>query len=172
LTQDARTVGSALRSFQIEHCPSVCSDRFEEFMHELFADRIAKRRIDSLLPDDELSEVYHAATLPNAGSLYDQDPLGGFGGLGIVQLMVPPGTSETSNDGTNTVLDDNIHFFLPNTYQPGTVITYGPGAPAGLQEGVRKEHLLAWRGIHNGTQYVADNGNPVNVSATVTPTHV
>jgi eukaryotic-like serine/threonine-protein kinase len=72
--QDARTMGSALRSFQIEHCPSVCSDRFEEFMHELFADRIAKRRLDSLLPDDELSEVYHAAALSNAGSLYDQPP--------------------------------------------------------------------------------------------------
>jgi eukaryotic-like serine/threonine-protein kinase len=75
--QDARTMGTVLRSFQIEHCPSVCSDRFEEFMTELFKDRIAKRRLDSLAPDDELSEVYHAAALlPGAAAMYDQPPQG------------------------------------------------------------------------------------------------
>ena len=41
-----------------------------------------------------------------AGTSYDTEPLGGLGGMGIVQLMVPPG--ENLVDGTNTRLDDNI----------------------------------------------------------------
>jgi hypothetical protein len=91
-----------------------------------------------------------AGSPPLAGSTYDGEPLGGFGGMGIVQLMVPPGTSTTSNDNTNTILDDNIVFRLPNT---GTPIT-----------GAGKQQLLAWRGFPNTSGvFVDDAGNPTNI---------
>ncbi|MBL9079832.1 MAG: hypothetical protein JNL08_20205 [Planctomycetes bacterium] len=59
---------------------------------------------------------------------YDSAPLGGFGGMGIVQLMTPPGTN---TDGTNTVLDDNI-----TVLQNGATLS-----------GAQKQAMLAWRGI-------------------------
>ena len=95
---------------------------------------------------------------PNSGTAittgwrtnYDSAPLGGFGGMGIVQLMVPPGDPATTIDGTNTILDDNIR-----VYQNGALLP-GPG----------KQAMLAWRGFPNEFgQGVADNGlviNPTN----------
>ena len=44
-----------------------------------------------------------------SGTQYDSNPLGALGGMGIVQLMTPPGDN---SDGTNTVLDDNIEIVL------------------------------------------------------------
>ncbi|MFN9706569.1 MAG: Ig-like domain-containing protein [Planctomycetota bacterium] len=91
-----------------------------------------------------------AGTPPRAGALYGRDPLGGFGGMGVVQLMVPPGTAATSDDNTNTILDDNIIFRLPNTT---TRI-----------DGVAKQQLLAWRGFPNNSgDFVNDAGNPINI---------
>jgi hypothetical protein len=58
---------------------------------------------------------------------YDKVPRGGFGGMGVVQLMAPPGDN---SDGTNTRLDDNINFRRNNV-------------PATAAE---KEALLYWRG--------------------------
>lgn len=80
------------------------------------------------------------------GSLYDQNPLGGFGGMGIVQLMAPSGDNA---DGTNTVLDDNIDVRLPQN------------PPAGLT----KQSVLGWRGHPNaaGTVFRDDNGTPITV---------
>ena len=73
-------------------------------------------------------------------TLYDSAPLGGFGGMGIVQLMAPPGTN---TDGTNTVLDDNIRMI-----RAGLVLT-----------GAAKRDLLAWRGFPNQFgQGVDDSG--------------
>ncbi len=75
---------------------------------------------------------------------YDLAPLGGFGGMGVVQLMAPPGDNLT--DGTNTRLDDNILFF-----QDGV-----------LTSGTTKERLIGWRGFPNAIgQGVADNNLPV-----------
>lgn len=76
-----------------------------------------------------------------AGSTYDSHPLGGFGGMGIVQLMVPPGEN---TDGTNTALDDNINIVLPTN------------PPTGLT----KQSVIGWRGFPNaaGTAFVGDNG--------------
>ncbi len=91
-----------------------------------------------------------------AGSSYDGEPLGGLGGMGIVQLMVPPG--ENLNDGTNTRLDDNIRMLVPGTYStPGTGIDL---------LGARKRQLLGWRGFPNalGT-FVDDDGNPTNIGS-------
>lgn len=92
---------------------------------------------------------YRASGTPMlGGTQYDGEPLGGLGGMGIVQLMVPPG--ENLTDGTNTRLDDNIQFRLP-------------GSPIDLL-GASKRQLLGWRGFPNalGT-YVDDFGNPTSV---------
>jgi hypothetical protein len=74
----------------------------------------------------------------NFRTTYDATPLGGFGGMGIVQLMAPPGTNA---DNTNTVLDDNI------------VMIRGGGAVVGNL----KRDLIAWRGFPNQAgQGIAD----------------
>ncbi len=78
-------------------------------------------------------------------TLYDSAPLGGFGGMGIVQLMAPPGTN---TDGTNTRLDDNINVFRASV----------------LQSGAGKRNLLAWRGFPNSLgQGVDDSGTVVTI---------
>lgn len=85
-----------------------------------------------------------------AGTSYDGEPLGGLGGMGIVQLMVPPG--ENLVDGTNTRLDDNISFRLPGS----TVDLLGDS----------KRQLLGWRGFPDATgTYVDDFGNPTNIGS-------
>ncbi len=85
---------------------------------------------------------------PLAGTSYDTEPLGGLGGMGIVQLMVPPGDNLT--DGTNTLLDDNILFRLPGS----TIDIVGPG----------KRQLLGWRGFANAAGvFVDDAGVATNV---------
>jgi hypothetical protein len=94
---------------------------------------------------------YPAAGQPQIpGTLYDTEPLGGFGGMGIVQLMTPPGDNA---DGTNTVLDDHIHFYLPGQLQ-------GAGLPAPIGA-AGKQQLLAWRGLPDGGTARDDFGNPV-----------
>src|SRR5690606_20733578 len=73
-------------------------------------------------------------------------PSGGMGGLGIIQLMAPPGSE--NSDGTNTLLDENI-FIIKN----GNPLTGG-----------EKQRYLAWRGMPdaNGTMR-DDSGNPVTI---------
>ncbi len=80
-----------------------------------------------------------------APATYDAAPLGGLGGMGIVQLMAPPGTNA---DLTNTTLDDNIR-----VVRLGTEVT-----------GAVKQQMLAWRGFPNSSGVlVDDNGNPTNI---------
>lgn len=88
-------------------------------------------------------------TITNAfATTYDSAPLGGFGGMGIVQLMAPPGDPATTSDGTNTILDDNIR-----------VLSSGA-----LATGALKQQILAWRGFPNGLgQGVDDSGTPINI---------
>ena len=62
------------------------------------------------------------------GSSYDEEPTGGLGGMGIIQLMVPPGDNA---DNTNTRLDDNIVVKIANLEVNGT----------------QKEDILGWRGF-------------------------
>jgi len=91
-----------------------------------------------------------------AGTSYDTEPLGGLGGMGIVQLMVPPG--ENLFDGTNTRLDDNIRMLQPGSYTtPGTGIEL---------TGANKRQLIGWRGFPNnlGT-FVDDAGNPTDIGS-------
>jgi hypothetical protein len=76
---------------------------------------------------------------------YDSAPLGGLGGMGIVQLMAPPGTNA---DNTNTILDDNIRFIRLGVEATGTL----------------KQQLLAWRGFPNASgELVGDNGVATNI---------
>ncbi|MFY9345795.1 MAG: hypothetical protein WAT39_25110, partial [Planctomycetota bacterium] len=83
-------------------------------------------------------------TIP--GTMYDSAPLGGFGGMGVVQLMTPAGTGNP--DGTNTILDDNIR-----------VIRNGV-----LLGGAQKQRFLAWRGYVNAAGVrVDDFGVPTNI---------
>ncbi len=83
------------------------------------------------------------------GTTYDREPLGGLGGMGIVQLMVPPGPNGT-DDETNTILDDNI-------------IVRRPGVTLPLKN-LDKIKALAWRGFQDANgAFVADNGVPTNI---------
>ena len=90
--------------------------------------------------------------LPISGTTYDQDPLGGFGGMGIVQLLAPTGDN---SDGTNTALDDNIYFYLPGQLSIPQATPLGAAA---------KRQLLAWRGFpgSDGT-HIDDSGAPVMI---------
>lgn len=84
-----------------------------------------------------------------AGSVYDAAPLGGLGGMGVVQLMVPPGTVPApGTDGTNTNLDDNIVL-----KQAGVTVN-----------GATKQALLAWRGFPDQIgQGRDDDGDAINI---------
>ena len=81
------------------------------------------------------------------GTTYDRLPLGGFGGLGIVQLVTRPGDN---SDGTNTLLDDNI------------VLMRG----SRILGGAEKRRYLAWRGYENAAGVrVDDFGAPTAIGS-------
>jgi hypothetical protein len=81
------------------------------------------------------------------GTSYDSEGLGGFGGMGVVELATRPGNN---SDGTNTVLDDNIVLM-----QNGVPLT-----------GATKQRFLAWRGWKNAAGVrVDDFGNPTNIGS-------
>ncbi len=96
----------------------------------------------------------------------DERPMGAFGGMGIIQLMAPPGDPASSTDGTNTVLDDNIRFFIGDFN--GSVVT-----------GRHKQRLLGWRGLFNpqsqewqddvGNLISLDDGDDPSTAAVVDP---
>ena len=89
-----------------------------------------------------------SGTAMTLGSVYDDNPLGGLGGMGIVQLMVPPG--DNSADGTNTRLDDHIAVFRSGVEQLGAA----------------KQAILAWRGFTGANgELVDDAGVPTNIGA-------
>jgi hypothetical protein len=70
---------------------------------------------------------------------------GGFGGMGIVQLVTPVGANA---DGTNTVFDDSILLYRNNV----------------LLAGAEKQRFLAWRGWPNAQSVLVDDfGRPTNV---------
>ncbi|MGE0142036.1 MAG: hypothetical protein AB7I19_02680 [Planctomycetota bacterium] len=73
-------------------------------------------------------------------------PVGGLGGMGIVQFVTPIGANQ---DGTNTILDDHVH-----VVQNGARLT-----------GAQKQRYLAWRGYFDAARatYVDDAGLPTNI---------
>ena len=89
---------------------------------------------------------------------YDANPAGGVGGMGIVQMMAPPG--DNSVDGTNTILDDNIHF-----YMPGMMVVAGPSNPANRLTGLAKQQLLGWRGFPDSQGEWRDDGGDLTSNA-------
>lgn len=82
---------------------------------------------------------------------WDNTPIGGFGGMGLVQLMMPPGED---SDGTGNRLDDRIRFFV-KLAATGEIIEVDAN---------RKKQMLAWRGWpdQNGI-FVDDDGMPTNI---------
>lgn len=88
-----------------------------------------------------------------AGTSYDSAPLGALGGMGVVQLMAPPGNPDPAvpqPDNTNTVLDDNIR-----VYQNSVEVF-----------GQTKIQLLAWRGFPNANGVLVDDfGVETNIGA-------
>lgn len=80
---------------------------------------------------------------PTFGTNYDSAPLGGFGGMGVIQLITPFGNNA---DGTNTRLDDGI-----------LLVRNG-----NLLFGAEKQRFLGWRGYPNALGVrVDDNGVPL-----------
>ncbi len=83
---------------------------------------------------------------------YDTASLGAFGGMGVIQLLAPPGPVSVGEvvDNTNTLLDDHIKMIKNGITTTGT----------------EKKSLLAWRGFPdlNGT-FVDDNGTATNIGA-------
>ncbi|MBI5851213.1 MAG: hypothetical protein HZB39_09310, partial [Planctomycetes bacterium] len=65
-------------------------------------------------------------------SIYPQRPIGGFGGMGLIQLHVPPGDDA---DGTGCAFDDHIRFLDVDAN----------GFPFEVSA-ARKTALLGWRG--------------------------
>jgi hypothetical protein len=102
-----------------------------------------------------ISGKYPASGQPMmSGLVYDEEPTGALGGMGIVQLMVPPGDPSSSNDLTHTLLDDNINFYL------GTI----SGPPL---TGNQKRQLLGWKGFPNAQGvWVADDGEETLILGT------
>lgn len=81
---------------------------------------------------------------------WDDKPTGGFGGMGLVQLMVPPGDD---SDGTGNRLDDNIRFLFFDAV----------GDPQEVSP-LRKKQLLAWRGWPNEAGTLVDDlGDPTDI---------
>lgn len=75
---------------------------------------------------------------PPNDTRWDDQPAGGFGGMGVIQLMAPTGNNE---DGTNTVLDDGIDIVKD-------------GIPL---SGAEKQRYLAWRGFANEQGTLVDD---------------
>jgi hypothetical protein len=85
------------------------------------------------------------AMSPSFGTNYDSAPLGGFGGLGLIQLVARPGNN---SDGTNTYLDDGITLIRNG-------VTLG---------GAQKQRFLGWRGWPDASGMFADDfGFPILV---------
>ncbi|MEO0481079.1 MAG: hypothetical protein AAF196_16535, partial [Planctomycetota bacterium] len=85
---------------------------------------------------------------------WDDFPAGGFGGLGLIQIVTPPGQNA---DGTNTILDDSIVVRDP----AGNILS-----------GAMKQAALSWRGFPRaGGDGVDDQGNAIQLGVQVGDIH-
>ncbi len=114
-----------------------------------------------------ISGKYPGLGGPSSNAAWDFNPLGGFGGLGLIQLMVPPGPSAGANvDGTATRLDDNIFFYNDDVkLDAGLASATNPHAPGGpAMTGIVKQKFIGWRGVldEQGVGH-DDSGNPVTL---------
>jgi hypothetical protein len=76
-------------------------------------------------------------------STWNGAPSGGFGGLGVIQLMAPPGDPNSTTDGTRTILDDNI-------------VILNNGIPL---SGQGKMNYISWRGTPDKDGVFKDDFN-------------
>lgn len=84
-----------------------------------------------------------AAKYPPGNPTWNTKPAGGFGGLGVVELITPVGTN---GDGTNTIFDDGIDVIR------GTQVLTG----------AEKQRYLAWRGFPDASGIWRDDaGNAI-----------
>ena len=96
--------------------------------------------------DGRISEKYTDPTASNLADSWNAYASGGFGGLGIIQLMAPPGDPISTSDGTNTILDDNIDI----VFEGATLF------------GSDKMRFLGWRGMPGSDGvFRDDSGAPV-----------
>ncbi|MEZ5963900.1 MAG: Ig-like domain-containing protein [Planctomycetota bacterium] len=118
---------------------------------------------------NQVSGKYPAKGGPTSRTTWDANPIGGFGGLGLIQLMAPPGDNlpagPLGGDGTNTRLDDSVFFYadddkLAEGLEPGTN-PHRENGPA--ITGGNKQRLLGWRGFAPNENYIGidDEGNEV-----------
>ena len=95
---------------------------------------------------------------------FDFNPIGGFGGLGLVQLMTPAGDNlpaALGGDGTNTVLDDNVFFYSDDAQLDRGLASTNPNG-AGAMVGAQKMRYLGWRGLIDGRGVGRDDaGNAI-----------
>ena len=89
---------------------------------------------------------------PVTAGTYDRHGLGAFGGMGLIQLMAPPGRVDSSGgdpDNTGTILDNNIDCF---------------GANNAKLTGQAKKDFLAWRGFPDDKGVPRDDfGNELTI---------
>lgn len=103
-----------------------------------------------------------------AAAAWDINPIGGFGGLGLVQLMAPPGDNRplaSGGDGTATRLDDHVFFYRDDRALEVGLRAANPHAPdGGALTGETKARYLGWRGTRD-EQGVGrdDDGNVVRL---------
>lgn len=116
-----------------------------------------------------ISGKYPGKGGPSAAATWDFNPVGGFGGLGLVQLMAPPGDNLPiiqDGDGSNTRLDDNIFFYLDDAKLDQGLNSPNPhrqGGPA--MTGSDKIRFIAWRGFSDEMGARKDDrGAPVTLT--------
>ncbi|MEZ5963899.1 MAG: hypothetical protein R3F56_08655 [Planctomycetota bacterium] len=86
-----------------------------------------------------------------SASQWDLSAAGGFGGSGLVQLMVPAGDNApiaAGGDGTDTRLDDRVFFYEDDAHLArGLAADEDGGAQRYALSGGRKIRYLGWRGL-------------------------
>jgi hypothetical protein len=100
---------------------------------------------------NQVAGKYPGRGAPSSVAAFDVNPVGGFGGMGLVQLMTPPGDNlpeAAGGDGTLTRLDDAIFFYPDDRRLEQGLASANPHAANGpALRGLRKARYLGWRGL-------------------------
>lgn len=101
---------------------------------------------------NQISGKYPGKGGPTSNTTWNINPIGGFGGLGLIQMMAPPGENApvtSGGDGTRTRLDDSVYFYADDAMlAQGLVRGTNPNLGAAMT-GPEKEKYLGWRGFIN-----------------------
>jgi hypothetical protein len=101
-------------------------------------------------------------------AVWDANPIGGFGGLGLVQLMAPAGENlalAQGGDGTATRLDDHVYLYRDDAALERGLRAANPHADGGgAWTGESKALYLGWRGMRDEQGIGRDDaGNAVSL---------